>query len=264
MPPLVDSSASSSLLYPSLPFTAPVTFEAPLVHDIAQRSAPWFALRVGNLTSSRSYAAHPRRDGDDRARRGLVWLLVQERLTGRPHESAFQSAPMRRGRELEATAREAYSQATGWRVRTTGFLAHPTLAAGTSLDGDVDDLRGVLEIKCPNTATHLWYRATGRIPADYRAQITHHLWITGAQWCDFVSYDNRVPAPLRLVRLRVLRDEQHLAWYDGVVRDVLAEVEAAVRVVGFFKAADLALAREVLAASTRALEFRGGITRRAA
>jgi hypothetical protein len=105
------------------------------------------------------------------------------------------------------------------------------------------------------------------VPRVYRAQVSHHLWLTGAAWCDFVTWDDRVwPARQRLHIVRVVRDERHIAWYDRCARTFLAEVAAAVQTAAFFRTADLALAREVLAYGTRALQARGGVSqpRRAA
>jgi hypothetical protein len=238
-------------------------------HDVPQQSEALCTLRCGRLTASRAYDMLPRlRTRDTTARRDYLWQLVQEQVTGRPHEPRLVVTPaMRRGSEQEAAAREAYAARTGAVVHTSGFLAHPTLMAGASLDGHIGNLEGLVEIKAPATARHLWYGLSQRVPRAYRAQITHQLWLTGAAWCDFVSWDDRVwPARQRLHIVRVARDERHIAWYDRCARTFLAEVAGAVQTTAFFKTADLALAREVLAHCTRTLQARGGVTtpRRAA
>jgi hypothetical protein len=179
---------------------------------------------------------------------------------------------MRRGVAMEPLARAAYAAATGQFVHTTGFVAHPTLMAGASLDGHVgagDRFEGIVEIKAPNTATHLHWkdhvqRAVNKrhIPRQYQAQITHQLWLTGAAWADFVSWDDRVPEPKEhaLLVVRVWRDEAAIAEYDALVRGLLAEVESIVAVTRFFTTADLRLAREVFGDCSRTLAGRGGIT----
>ena len=103
-------------------------------------------------------------------------------------------------------------------------------------------------------------RPLGPHPDHYRAQITHALWLTGAQWCDFVSYDDRAWGAPKLHILRVVRDEAHLAWYDGLVRAFDAELRATVDVVRFFREGDLRTARGVYAHCTRALQLRGGLS----
>ena len=241
-----------------------VQHSPPVLHDVPQRSEAWFQLRCGRLTASRAYDMLPRlRTTDTTARRDYLWQLVQEHLTQRVQERVVQTAPMRRGRTHEGAALEAYARYTGYTVRRTGFVAHPTLLAGASLDGHIGTFDGLVEVKVPNTARHLWYRVSGRVPRQYRAQITHQLWLTGAQWCDFVSWDDRAwPASQQLSVVRVARNEAHIAWYDRQARAFCGELAAAVDTVRFFTTADLALAREVLTHCTRALASRGGITLR--
>jgi hypothetical protein len=149
-----------------------------------------------------------------------------ERLTGRPQEDGYCNAEMQRGIDLEPVAFAAYEAATGCVVRRTGFLQHPELMAGCSLDGDIDDFAGVLELKCPKSATHLRYLRGGIVPPDHLPQIVHNLWITGAQWADFVSFDDRFPPELHTFRVRVPRDEAHIASYELQVRQFLREVDA--------------------------------------
>jgi predicted phage-related endonuclease len=132
---------------------------------------------------------------------------------------------MRRGVELEADAIRAYEASTGLMVRHTGFLAHDTLPIGCSLDGHVGEFVGLIEVKCPKRATHLEYLRTREVPEEYQRQITHNLFVSGAQWADFVSYDDRFPAPLRLLRLRVRREDVDLEAYELILRVFLADID---------------------------------------
>ena len=132
---------------------------------------------------------------------------------------------MQRGIDLEPAAFAAYEAATGHVAHQVGFLAHPTLPAGCSPDGQVRSFEGILELKCPKSATHLGYLRAQKVPTDYLRQITHNLWITGASWCDFVSFDDRFPLPLQLVCLRVVRSDVDLAAYELAARLFLDEVE---------------------------------------
>jgi exodeoxyribonuclease (lambda-induced) len=163
---------------------------------------------------------------------------------------------MVRGREVEPAARTAYTARTGLAVETSGFLVHDELEAGCSLDGHVGAFEGILEIKAPNTLTHLRYLTTRTVPPEYRDQIRHHLWIVGerAQWADFVSYDDRVrPAALQLSIVRLHRDELDIPGYDVRARQFLAEVRRevarleALPPLEFFAAAPLDVARQLLA-----------------
>jgi hypothetical protein len=115
--------------------------------DAAQRSPEWFAARAGKVTGSRAADVLAKvKSGEAAARRDYRLQLAVERITGTPMENGFVSADMQRGIDLEATAAARYEAATGHLLRHTGFLAHDTLAAGCSLDGDVDDFTGIVEI----------------------------------------------------------------------------------------------------------------------
>ena len=197
-----------------------------VVHDVAQRSPEWHALRCGKLTGTGAAAMVAQiRTGEAAARRDLRTDLVVERLTGISRDAnGYKSAEMQWGIDHEADARRAYEAATGQVVTECGFLAHPELATGCSPDGLIRDV-GVLEIKCPKSATHLEAVRSRRVPALYVPQVRHALWLTGAGWCDFVSFDPRFPAPLQLVVVRsTLSDTERAAW-ELVVRSFLSEVD---------------------------------------
>jgi hypothetical protein len=110
-------------------------------------------------------------------------------------------------------------------VQRVGFLAHDELLAGCSPDGQVGSYHGIVELKVPKSATHLRYLRAGGVPSDYAAQVTHNLWITGAQWCDFVSFDDRFPASLRLFVVRVQRVQADIDAYQLMARTFLSEVD---------------------------------------
>jgi len=198
--------------------------------DAEQRSEAWFQARLGRLTGSRAADMLATiKTGEAAARRDYRTQLVVERLTGQIQEDAFVSKDMMRGVELEPAARDAYERAAGVFVQSTGFLASVEHMAGCSLDGHVDDFSnrraGIVELKCPRSATHLRYLRTWTMPAEHVAQVTHNLWITGAQWCDFASFDDRFPEALRLFRVRVMRDEAAIAAYESKALVFLDEVE---------------------------------------
>lgn len=196
--------------------------------EAEQRSAEWFKARAGLLTGSRAADMLATiKSGEAAARRDYRMQLVCERLTGQPQEDGFINAAMQRGIELEPKAFAAYEALTGSVAVRTGFLRHNTILAGCSLDGHVDNFAGIVEIKCPKSATHLKYwRGPGKAPEDYIPQITHNLWITGAQWCDFLSFDDRFPENLQTFLVRVTRDEVDIDGYEKKALAFLAEVEA--------------------------------------
>lgn len=201
------------------------------VIDCQQRSDEWHKARLGKLCGSKAAdMLSSRRDGKPAAgRQNLLTQLVLERLTGRSHENGYQSRYMEQGAEREVDATGQYEALTGQPVFSVGFLQHPELAAGVSLDGYVGELKepeGIIEIKCPIPATHLEYLETGVVPGDYLKQITHALWITGAQWCDWMSFNPDFPEPLRSKVVRVMAEWIDLPAYDGLVRAFLREVDA--------------------------------------
>lgn len=194
-----------------------------------QRSPEWFAARAGRLTGSRAADMMAKiKSGEAAARRDYRLQLAVERLTGRPMESGFVSAEMQRGIDLEPAARARYEAEVGAVVRQTGFVIGDAEWTGCSLDGDVDEFAGIVELKCPKSTTHVRYLEGGELPADYRHQVTHNLWVTGAEFCDFVSFDDRLPSGLDWFHVRVYAKDLGLDAYAADAAKFLAEVEAEV------------------------------------
>lgn len=188
-----------------------------------QRSDEWFKARAGLATASRfSDVLAKIKTGESASRRNYRAQLVCERLTGCPQES-FTSPAMQWGTDQEPSARAAYEAATGELVDEVGFLQHPEIAAGASPDGLVG-ADGLVEIKCPNTATHIETLLNG-MPASHTPQIQGQLWITGRKWCDFVSFDPRMPEPMQLHIQRIERNDEFIANLETEIRKFLAEVE---------------------------------------
>lgn len=190
-----------------------------------QRSPEWFAARLGRLTGSRAADMLATiKTGEAAARRDLRVQLVCERLTNQSQESGYINAEMQRGIDLEPVACKAYEALSGNTVQSVGFLQHEELMAGTSPDGLVGE-DGGLELKCPKAATHLGYLKAGTLPKEHAAQITHNLWISGRDWWDFVSYDDRWPERFRIFHVRVHRDEKAIAEYEKAAKAFLKEVD---------------------------------------
>jgi hypothetical protein len=62
------------------------------------------------------------------------------------------------------------------------------------------------------------------VPSEYYKQIQCQLWVTGRQWCDFVSYDPRLPKRNQLLIVRTERDEKLIAEMKTETEKFLAEV----------------------------------------
>lgn len=210
------------------------------VIDVPQRSPEWFAARAGRVTGSCAdiLLAQPRKGSTESVqRRDYRLRLACERVTGIAQTDDFKRPPhMERGNDVEANARAAYEASTGAMVMESGFLSLDDVMAGCSLDGHIRDFEGIVEIKCPKTDTHMGYLSSGMVPEDYMPQITHNLWVSGAQWCDFISYDDRIGEELALFVVRVPRDEKVIAAYVAEVHKFLAEVDGKVAEINAMKA----------------------------
>jgi predicted phage-related endonuclease len=185
------------------------------------------------LTGSAADAitAKPLKSGGEPAvRRDLRVQLAIETLTGKPVQNdVYVSAAMQRGIDLEGKARDAYEAATGNIVRQTGFVTHPVLQGiGCSLDGDIRNFEGILEIKCPKSATMVGYWTEGGLPTEYVPQVMHNMLVTGAAWCDFAAYDDRMPEGLEFFMVRVTREQLQLDEYEAKVLAFIREVGAQV------------------------------------
>lgn len=206
-----------------------------------QRTPEWYLARVGKLTASRAHdMVATIKSGEAAARRDLRAQLVTERLTGQPQDDTFVNATMQRGMDKEPEALTAYEIHSENMVMPCGFVAHDALQAGCSPDGQIDNYTGLLELKCPKSATHVSYLRSRQVPKDYLWQITHALWITGAQWCDFASFDDRFPPALQLIVLRVERASVDLKAYELLVRMFLAEVDKEVEELAALGVAEVA------------------------
>jgi putative phage-type endonuclease len=190
-----------------------------------QGTNEWRLARCGSLGASQlSDALAKTKSGWGASRENLKSRMVIERLTGLPVDG-YESPAMIWGRDKEEEARIAYSFMTGHDVTEVGLYKHPTIV-GThaSPDGLVGD-DGCIEIKCPNSATHIEVLKTNQIAHKYILQMQWQMACADRQWCDFVSFDPRMPDYLMLYIARVQRDNDMLATLESEVAEFLAEVD---------------------------------------
>jgi len=192
-----------------------------------QRSAEWFAARLGCVTASRvkDVMASGRGGAPSATRKNYMMELLCERLTGQSGGADLsRNAAAQRGVELEPFACMAYEADKGLMVVETGLVMHPTIAGfGASPDGLVGD-DGVLEIKCPNTATHIATMQSERHDPQYEWQMLAQMACTGRAWADFVSYDDRLPEPLQYVCHRFERDFKRIREMESEIKAFLEEL----------------------------------------
>jgi putative phage-type endonuclease len=189
---------------------------------IEQGSAEWKALRLGKATASRiSDVVAKTKTGWGASRANYMAELIAERLTGNAAEG-FMNAAMAWGTEKEPEALAAYEFLTNVEIQRVAFVPHPAIAmSGASPDGLAGD--GLVEVKCPNTATHLETLLAGAVPTKYITQMQWQMACTGRPWCDFCSYDPRLPEEMRLFVRRVQRDNTMIADLEIAVSVFLTE-----------------------------------------
>jgi putative phage-type endonuclease len=201
------------------------------IQVIEQGSDAWHQLRAGKVTASRvADILAKTKTGPSASRQNYLIELALQRTTGIIQESYSNSA-MEWGIQTEPQARVAYEVTTNNFVDKVAFIDHPSIKwFGCSPDGLVSD-RGLLEIKCPNSATHWEYFKSKKPPQKYFIQMQAQIAVTNKDWCDFVSFDPRMPDRSQLLIVRVDRDEAFIAEMEAEIKKFLDEVEVEVNLM---------------------------------
>lgn len=198
--------------------------------DAAQRSDDWFAARRGLVTASRvKDVAKKQKNGSFYATRETYKnQLIAEILTG-VSISIPVSAPMQHGIDTEDEAAKVYAD-LGWdEVTEAPFVVHPTISrAGASPDRYVGD-KGIMEIKCPNTTTHVLTLRENDMPEDHMYQVQWQMACTGREFCDFMSYDPRLPEKYRVFLKRIPRNASMISDLEAIVKTFLEEIDAEIK-----------------------------------
>ena len=202
-----------------------------------QRSDEWFAARCGKVTASKVADLMAKtRSGYSASRQNYMAQLICERLTGSPAES-FSSAAMQRGTEKEPEARAIYMLESGEIVEECGLVIHPDIPDfGASPDGLVC-ADGLIEIKCPNTWTHLETLKTGKPKHEYFTQMQAQMACTGRNWCDFVSFDDRLPEDIAYFCTRIARDDEFIGVMLAEIAIFLADLQSELMQINMRRAA---------------------------
>ena len=192
---------------------------------IQQGTEQWFASRLGKVTASRVKDVIAKtKTGYSTSRKNYALELALERITGNRQEG-YTNGAMQRGTDMEPIARAAYEALTGEIVEEVGLIDHPAIdMSGASPDGLVGK-EGLIEIKVPNSATHLEVLTSKRADPQYMPQMQWQMACTGRRWVDFVSFDDRFPEHLRLFVHRVNRDDAFIADLEAEVASFLKEVD---------------------------------------
>ena len=201
---------------------------------IEQRTDEWFAQRLGKVTASRvGDVIAKTKTGPSASRDNYATQLVLERLTNAKGEF-FTNAAMQWGTETEPMARQAYELKRDVFVDEVGFIDHPTIdMSGASPDGLVDKT-GLVEIKCPESKTHMEYLMSGKPPSKYIPQMMWQMACTGREWCDFVSFDPRFPTNLQILVVKVEYDPTYVKMLELEITQFLDEVSKKVELLRKF------------------------------
>ena len=194
-----------------------------------QKSEEWYQIKAGKASGSGVKNIRAKvKSGESATRRNYRMKLVMERLLGRPLEDGYSNAFMERGTEMEPIARAMYENYAEVLVDEIAWVPHPTIENfGVSPDGLVNT-DGLVEIKVPSMPVHIGYwldAMDGKVPTDYTDQMLAQLACTGRQWCDFVSYDDRVVEDMQLVVIRFQPEKKEIEELEKEVEKFLEEVD---------------------------------------
>jgi predicted phage-related endonuclease len=199
-----------------------------LLKGIDQHSPQWIVHRRGCVTTSRdadvvAKVATPGKEAA--ARKNYRNEKLEEIFTERAVDH-WVTDDMKWGIEMEGLARTEYELRTGRKTQPGGFWQHDQIAKWRSSPDFLVNKTGLIEIKCPRTATHLEYLGKREIPERYQWQILGELACTGRDWCDFVSYDPRIKdEDLQYLCIRLERDDKLIRGLQLEVEYFLEEIE---------------------------------------
>jgi putative phage-type endonuclease len=190
-----------------------------------QGTEEWKQERLGRVTASRlSDVIAKTKSGWGASRANYMAQLIAERLTGSLAEG-YTNAAMQWGLDTEAEACTAYAFRQNADLEEVGFVQHPKIPmTGASPDRLVGK-DGLAEIKCPNTSTHIDTLLGTPIADKYIVQMQWQMACVGRKWCDWISYDPRMPENMRLFVKRVARDNTRIAELESAVVGFLAELD---------------------------------------
>lgn len=191
--------------------------------EFEQGSEEWLAVRGKIPTASQFHAVMAK--GQGKTRRTYMLKLIGQRITGQPAES-FSNSHTDRGHKLEPEACSMYEFQSGNEVNHVAFILGDN-DAGCSPDGLIGD-DGMLEIKTKLPHLQIETLIADVLPSEHKAQVQGSLWVSGREWCDFVSYWPKLPPFIK----RVYRDEKYideLAESVKIFNEEMNELEQKIR-----------------------------------
>lgn len=203
-----------------------------IIHNFEQGTETWKACRTGKLTASRfsDVMASGKGGSPSKTRFSYMCEVAAELTTGLWAES-FSNAAMEHGTLTEPFARAEYEKREGIIVQQIGFVELNEFV-GASPDGIVGE-KGLLEIKCPKTSTQIQRFLEGKFPSEYMAQVQGQMWVCEKDWCDFVSFDNRIIGPASYFKIRVDRDELYIKELAAGVEKFISDLHEMLDRLGY-------------------------------
>jgi putative phage-type endonuclease len=193
-----------------------------IILNVEQQSEAWFEARCGKVTGTRFKSLMM--GESTQGYKDLITNIACEILTGRMEET-YSNSIMEQGLETEPEARKEYESIFGIEIKTVGFIMrdendkyHEWI--GISPDGLTPD-NGMIEIKCPLARTHFEYIEAGKLPAEYRYQVQGQLFVTGFDYCDFISYVQGMKPFI----IHVLPDPEFFKEFEKRIDNLIIQVQ---------------------------------------
>lgn len=195
---------------------------------VTQLSDEWFKLRLGKITASKfgDLMKTPKQRLEwNQTQTSILLQTASEFLTGE-REETFTSKSMQWGIDTEKEAIEFYELLTDQTVRESGFYEVSEYIGG-SPDGIIEG-QGALEIKCPNSKQHLKYLLdANELIKMYKWQAIGHIYTTGLQWCDLISFDPRFKDPEKMMVIQRFNKSD----LEAELKELHERLESAVEVI---------------------------------
>ena len=202
-----------------------------IIRDVEQGSAEWKEMRLGKITASRMHEVMSNGKGGNPSKMSETYMieLITEKLTGKPKDF-FENDAMRWGTKTEPMAREVYYVKNDFAIVEEVAFIELNDYVGVSPDGLIGE-DGMLEIKAPTTQTQIKRALSADFSADYKAQIQAQLWVSGRDWCDFVSYDPRIDCKSSFLQVRVFRDNDYIKIMEEKVTAFTLEMKSKIEML---------------------------------
>ena len=210
--------------------------------DAKERELAWLKQRHGKFTASTFHKMFTSKYAITKAATAQTYIKEKAAETLGAFNEQASSASLRLGNDHEAEAIEAYEKKQEYIVDSGRGFLEKSEHVGCTPDGYVYEsyhmamlkvTNKIVQIKCPYTVQKHFEYLTYKTAADlkegskeYYVQVNFEMYVTGADSCDFVSYDKRFPEHKQLAILEVPRDEEMISKIDQAL-EIAIQTKAA-------------------------------------